>query len=523
MKHLLLLFFVACATTSFAQNGTPKIESLSVSVDWQTNTLSLQYDVSDPENDLLDVSVAFSFDGGKTYGLANIVPASGDVGYPVLPGSGRVVTCDVSALAGLASSFTVRLVVDDRQPFDLQALVNEVDSNRLRDDLTFVEGIRHRTTGITHLGVVRDSMELFLEKLGLHTEQQTFPYGNYTGRNVLGNQPGTTAADAVVIIDAHYDTVSNAPGADDNGSGVVGVLEAARLLSRYPAKKSLRYIGFDLEEAGLIGSIRYVASGIPAGETIAGVFNFEMIGYYTDEPNTQQLPTGFSLIFPAAAAAVAADQYRGNFITNVGNAQNPGIAAQFESSAAQYVPDLRVLTVVEPIGFTVPDLRRSDHTPFWTAGIPALMLTDGANFRNPCYHTPADTLDEKLNFTFMANVVKATIAAAAQMVEIQHGDWATATFSGTVRTNEAEQRCTVSAAAYPKGGHRLALFFGECPLANARVEVYDAKGILRHSETIPALVSHSQYVLNTSEMPAGMYFVRLNTPTGSRTLKVPVY
>lgn len=515
-------YLIAC--TLSAQNNAPSIQHFSVSVDWATNTLEVRYDVSDLESDPLDVALAFSLDGGQTFGYADLVPAAGDVGYPVLPGTNRQITCDISALAGLANSFIARLVVDDRMPFDLQGLVNAVDSNRLRADLTFVEGIRHRTTGLAHLNAVRDSMRHAFETLGLHALEHSFLYSGYTGRNVVGSFPGTTLADTVVVVDAHYDTVNNAPGADDNGSGVVGVLEAARLLSRYPAKKSLRYIGFDLEEAGLIGSTRYVATGIPIGETIQGVFNFEMIGYYTEEPNTQQLPAGFGLLFPAAAAAVAANGNRGDFITNVGHAQSPAIAQLFESSAAQFVPDLRVITVLEPVGIPVPDLRRSDHAPFWGAGIPALMLTDGANFRNPCYHTPHDTLDEKLNFTFMANVVKATVAAAAQLAEIQHGDWATAPFEGTVRTRHPRAfDCAATVTTYPHVGRRIALRFGECPLETLHLAVYNAQGALCHQEVLPAPAAHSQHVLQTPELAPGMYVVRLHAVSGSLALKIPLY
>ena len=511
-----LLMSLSCALS--AQNTAPVILKFSASVNWDNRTLTLLYDVEDAENDPLEISVDISGDGGKTYALTSLTPLSGDVGFPVMPGPSRSVQCDLSALNPAGASFAVRLVADDKQPFDLQQLVNEVDSNRLRADLTFVEGVRHRTAGLAHLQAVRDSIARLFEASGLYTEEHTFSYSTYTGRNVLGTQPGTAAADTVVIVDAHYDSVANAPGADDNGSGTVGVMEIARLLSRYPARKSLRFIGFDLEEASLAGSSRYVSSGLPATEKVAGVFNFEMIGYYTEEPNTQDAPLGFNLIFPAAYNQLVADSFRGNFITNVGFSPHATLANLFRNSATTYVPDLKVIDVIMSSSFPVPDLLRSDHAPFWNAGLPAIMITDGADFRNKCYHTPADTLDEKLNFTFMSNVVKATLAAAAQLAGIQHGDWAEAGFDGTVGTADPLAACTFS---FARAGHKgVQIIFNDCLAENLRIELFDASGKLLHREAITDAPGQGTYDLNCPELSAGIYFVKISAPAGSRTVKV---
>jgi Zn-dependent M28 family amino/carboxypeptidase len=340
-------------------------------------------------------------------------------------------------------------------------------------------------------------------------EEQPVPFGNYTGKNLIGNLPGTSSAEKVVINDAHYDTVSNAPGADDNGSGTVGFMEAARILSAYPFKKTLRFIGFDLEESGLVGSIRYVSQGIPAGEQIEGVFNHEMIGYWSNEPNTQTLPQGFSLLFPAATAAIAANQYRGDFITNVGNTNSQPLALLFSNSAQQYVPDLKVITLDVPgNGQIAPDLRRSDHTPFWEAGDQALMLTDGANFRNECYHTPGDTLNEKLNFTFLSNVVKATIASMAQLAEIQHGDWATASFQSNVNT--AQPFATCNLLSYQQDGQTDAfnLQIKTCAFSELNITLLDMKGTVVLEETLQ-VQDNDLHTIQTPSLPPGIYVLNI--------------
>ncbi len=519
-----LLFFTLSTVCAYAQNKPPVIEALTATPDWANNKLTVQYDVSDGEGDVLDVKLEFSNDGGKTYKVTPVIALSGDVGYPVPPGSNRLITCDVSQLPAGPTLYQIRLTADDRQPFDIQALVNEVDSNRLRADLDFVEGIRHRTAGAAHLAAVRDSMKRLLSNAGLFVEEQTFTYTNTTGRNVLGTLRGTGDAQKTVIVDAHYDTVANAPGADDNGSGTVGVWEIARLLSRYPAKKTLRYIGFDLEEAGLIGSTRFVTNGIPAGDQIEGVLNFEMIGFYSEKPGSQTLPTGFDILFPGAYNEVFLNQSRGDFITNVGNSASSALAALFANSASQYVPGLKVITVVVPgNGSIAPDLQRSDHAPFWVAGHKALMLTDGANFRNTSYHTPNDVYEDKLNFTFMSNVVKAALATAAQLAELQHGAWATTGFEKSTSVPSPADNC---APTLSMGNSRNLLNLHlqrECRLSLADIELYDENGrMVLHREVLNPVEGNNPVFLDSS-LARGAYLAKIRLGEGVLTQVVTIF
>lgn len=520
MKKILPVYLTFFAPLLlFGQNHVPEISNLSVTPDWANLTLNITYEVSDNENDPLEITLQFSDNGGKTYALTGMIPATGDIGYPIAPG-GRSITCDLSAVANVSTPFSIRLIADDKQTFDIQSLVNEVDSTRLHDDLKFLEGIRHRTTGAAHLSACRDSLKnLFLEA-GLQYEEQNVPLGSYTGKNLIGNLPGISSAEKVVINDAHYDTVNNAPGADDNGSGTVGVMEAVRLLSRYPSKKTLRFIGFDLEESGLLGSIRYVNSGIPAGEQIEGVFNYEMIGYWSNEPNSQVLPQGFPFLFPAASAEVAANQYRGDFITNVGTTASQPIALLFSNSAQQYVPDLKVITLDVPgDGSIAPDLQRSDHAPFWAAGKKALMLTDGANFRNECYHTANDTLDGKLNMTFLSNVVKATIASMVQLAETQHGTWATASFQSNVGISFPYQRCDILAYQSPNQEEGFMLDVKTCISSEVVLELYDMKGTLLVQQDA-ILPDSGLYPVWTPKLPAGVYALKIRYGTGIVAQKI---
>ncbi len=507
------LLVFACSVR--AQNQVPVISNFTFDTDIPNNSATLQYSLSDAENDPLEVSIQFSIDGGKNYATLSGANVSGDAGFPVATGNRSAICTGLNFTT--PGKYAFRVVADDKQLFDIQALVNEVDSNRLKNDLLFVEGIRHRTSGLPHLNATRDSLQNLYNAAGLYFEKQTFAFGGTTGQNLIASLPGTSSAEKVVIADAHYDTVINAPGADDNGSGTVGMMEIARLLSRYPSKKTQRYIGFDLEESGLVGSLNYVASGIPAGEQIEGVFNFEMIGYWSDQPNTQTLPTGFSLLFPLQAQAVADNQYRGDFITNVGSANSQTLLQLFANAAQQYVPGLKVLSLSVPgNGQAVPDLRRSDHAPFWDSNRKALMLTNGANFRNTCYHTSCDTLEDKLNFTFMSNVVKATIAAMAQLVEVQHADWATASFELAVGILEPDP---CSFKLLQDSG--LAVQAEGCVAGEISIEFYDMKGSLMLQRRLE-LSNAVPVQLPTAQLPAGIYALKIRHNGGVYAQKVVI-
>ncbi len=515
---LRILFLSLFSIALQAQNYAPVITYMSVNADWTNGVLSIVYDVSDTENDPLSVSVFVSNNGGVNYSIP-LPSATGHVGFPVTPGNLKSIQANLSDLANMGTQFRIKLVVDDQMPFDFQVLANEVDSLRLRSNLEFVEGIRHRSSGLPHLLEVRDSMQSLLQSLDLGWSEHGFSYAGYAAKNILGHQTGTNEASKVVIIDAHYDTMINAPGADDNGSGTVGVWEAARILSRYPTKKTLRYIGFDLEEAGLIGSNRYInVGGLPATDQVEGVFNFEMIGYYSEVPNSQELPQGFNLLFPDVVAQLAADQHRGNFITNVANTNSQQLALLFSTSAQNFVPDLKVVTLVIPgNGSVAPDLMRSDHAPFWLSNRRALMLTDGAEFRNECYHTPGDTLNEKLDFRFMSNVVKATVVAAAQLAEIQHGDWAVINISAPSDAKEIADRCRPN--VWPTG-RTVQLQMGDCPLSG-RAHWFDAQGKLIGNEAFKAQAGES-VLLTVPQCPAGTYWLHIAHANGYWTEKVVI-
>jgi hypothetical protein len=163
----------------------------------------------------------------------------------------------------------------------------------------------------------------------------------------------------------------------------------------------------------LIGSARWVEDRAP-GIDIAGVLNLEEVGYYTEKPNTQRLSVGLGP--EMIQTHLVDDVTTGNSLFGVGDVNSGSLLELFASSCKLDEIQLPYAWLHAPFGFDVlkykmVDLLRSDHAPFWKAGIPAVMLTDTCDFRTPYYHTRADTID-KLDFGCMGKVCKATVAAA---------------------------------------------------------------------------------------------------------------
>jgi Zn-dependent M28 family amino/carboxypeptidase len=207
-----------------------------------------------------------------------------------------------------------------------------------------------------------------------------------------------------LILAAHYDTVAQSPGADDNASGVAVMIEAARTLADLDQPYRWVFIGFAQEEQNCLGSTLYAINARRSGLNLRGMIALECVGYASQKPGTQKRLTEFPLAIPDV----------GNFLGVVGNPEGAALKQGFESAAGHFVPALPVVGLVVPnAGLDFPDTRRSDHAPFWDAGYPALMLTDTANFRNPWYHQPGDRL-ETLDLPYMAKVAKAIVAFLAE-------------------------------------------------------------------------------------------------------------
>jgi aminopeptidase YwaD len=214
----------------------------------------------------------------------------------------------------------------------------------------------------------------------------------------------------LVILGAHYDSVSRSPGADDNASGVAALLEIARLLRPHldaagSPQARLQLVAYDLEEYGLIGSALHCEVLQRGGVAVRGMVSLEMLGYTDARPGSQVLPPPLVGLYPDVA----------NFIGVVGNETSRDLLEVFVE-ALQEVADLPVESMAVPgDGRQLPETRLSDHSSFWDHGYPALMITDTSFFRNPHYHQASDTPDT-LDYPFLARVTAGVCEAARRLL-----------------------------------------------------------------------------------------------------------
>lgn len=501
MKKILLLvsLFFLGKNVLVAQNAAPTILNLTSSTDFSNNTITLTYDLEDLENDDVEISFFVSSDGGETFSNLS-AEASGDIGFPIQVGIGKTVTW---VAPNLNTNYQIELMADDMQPVDIQALVDQVDTNRLFNDLANLEGVRDHANGFPHLEDSRNLLEQHFENHGLQMIEDEWEVNGFNAKNIIGKIRGKSDAPMVYILDGHYDTVNDSPGADDNASAIAGVMEAVRILSNYGFEHEVKFIGFDLEEEDLLGSLHYVGENLIT-ENLGGVINLEMIGYYDNAPNTQIFPSVFEAAFPDAFALLQADSFRGNFIVNAGYTPFVALQDSFYNIASTYVPELKIINLVATNFSDLPNqaLLRSDHAAFWFLNRPAIMLTDGADFRNPFYHTMNDT-KETLNMEFMGNVVKAAIATIAELAEIRNST--TAKVEVTSNTNSLN--CDFQIFPNPTNDI-LKLNFAECGLNDFQVKIFDRRGVLVFEKKY-ANTQNDFITIDLQEMERGIYFLKM--------------
>ena len=268
-------------------------------------------------------------------------------------------------------------------PESIRGVLAAISQNDLRE---VVEGISvPRPTGTPENDAVRRCV------IGLFSDIEVSRHGVKVdgAGNVVVGEPQR----AKILIGAHYDSIPGTPGADDNASAVSALIAAARAIG---PDEDVCYVAFDSEECGFLGS-RALVAGL-GKHRLEQVHVLEMVGYASREPGSQRNP------IPAIQAPTV-----GDFLALVGSFGSGRILEHVLTTAdchpvpvqGLFLPDVPV----EMIGRISHHLLRSDHAPFWRQGIPALMWTDTAEFRNPHYHLPTDT-PETLDYEFLAGVTR---------------------------------------------------------------------------------------------------------------------
>jgi Zn-dependent M28 family amino/carboxypeptidase len=249
------------------------------------------------------------------------------------------------------------------------------------------------------------------EAQGYAVERLPFTVDGHEVANLQVVIPGTSLADEVVVVGAHYDTCELNPGANDNASGVAAMLElSAHFAKSPPPARTLRFVAFVNEEPPhfqreSMGSLVYAKAAKAADVDVVGMLSLETMGYYTDAPKSQR--------YPAIVRPLFSDV--GNFIGLVSDGTSRAFVKQvrlaFEESVDFPVESLAAPDAIQGIGW-------SDHWSFYRQGYPSVMVTDTAPNRYAHYHSEEDTPD-KLNYPAMSRVVGGLVGVVDRLVRPQ--------------------------------------------------------------------------------------------------------
>jgi Zn-dependent M28 family amino/carboxypeptidase len=282
-------------------------------------------------------------------------------------------------------SFRFDSVIKTEKNNDFRTRYSEIDMDFFKEKLLILTGetpfkgdlITERKSN-QKLDLTRAFLKDEYEKLGFTVSLH--PFGS--GTNIIAEKVGTTSPDKVLILSSHIDSVGN-KGANDDGSGTIGLLAVAKKISRRNLPITIRILGFDREEIGLRGSDAYVAS-ITDKQNIIGDIHFEMMGYNGRKDGAFHVIDCNSSLFG-----------RNKPVEN-----SLFLSQEMKNSIAKKNLDLTI---------TKACTDRSDHASFWRHKIPAIVISE--NFfggdGDPCYHARCDVVDERLDYDYMGMILTA--------------------------------------------------------------------------------------------------------------------
>ena len=276
----------------------------------------------------------------------------------------------------------------------IREMLNQVNMDSLEATVQHLQDYGHRLWNSDNAFAASDWIAGRMRALGLEVEQQPFYANTWLGSgeaapNVIGIQRGTLYPDTYVVCGSHFDSFSweammggQAPGADDNATGVASVLESARIMTQYEFEYSIIYCAYGCEEMGLYGSEAYASRCQQEGMDIMGYFNNDMNGYlYGDQIH-------IDCIYPNAVEPI------GTYYMNIGSV---------------YYPELPI----RHVNFNEGD---SDHTSFNNHGYMGIYPFEDYEHYSPYIHTPNDLIGTSVNsFEMSQQYCQMNIACLAEI------------------------------------------------------------------------------------------------------------
>lgn len=374
-------------------------------------------------------------------------------------------------------------VITEENP-TIRQLLESVSADSIEAKIEHLSSYWTRRYDSRYIWDVQDWLVAYYENLGIDTVVlHDFPVPNSdieTADNVIAIQWGTTTPNEFVVCGAHYDSWNSdgadpdtirAPGADDNASGVAGILETARLLSRYTFDRSIIYANWSAEEIGLVGSAAYAKDMAEQDMDIVGYFNLDMTGYLEEDE-----------IMRVHLVYVNRDSLLANFYYNVGRI---------------YYPELSITQNWMPWG-------DSDFSSFNRNGYAALHPFENVHHSSPYIHTRQDVLGVSVN----------SIAQARQFTQLNLG--AVATLAGLQGLSVSENE-EVQITLYPNPAKDVVNIMSEDGLQH--IEVYNLLGQQIEAVTLNGTNKHT---IDISNYVSGIYFVKIASERGMATKRLLV-
>jgi len=275
---------------------------------------------------------------------------------------------------------------------DPQPLVDGVATERLAGHVTIISATpRHAVADTAQARAAAAYVAEQFAGAGFAVEEIDVDAFGVTLPVVSAEIEGTECPERVFVLTAHYDTVEGTPGADDDASGVAAVIEVGRALADADLPSSVVVAAVPFEEQGppYAGSAALAERLIVSEEReVIGMISAEMLGYTLD--------------------ALGPDGDTGDYLLFFGYERAEALVQTFVAAALEWVPDFGAVALAADPD-EIADVDRSDHYAFNEYGVPAAMATDTANFRNPHYHQPSDTL-QTLDLHFLAGSTQALVA-----------------------------------------------------------------------------------------------------------------
>jgi len=250
--------------------------------------------------------------------------------------------------------------------------------------------------------------DYILQQFGKYSDSvflQEYQVGDRTYSNVVCSF-GTRHSKRI-IVGAHYDVCGDQEGADDNASGVTGLLELARMLHEKPLNYRVDLVAYTLEEppffrTELMGSYVHAQYLSDQKIDVYGMVALEMIGFFKDDKKTQDYPIGILKMFYGG---------RGNYITLVKKMGGDPFTRKFYK-AFKKAKTIRTKKFAGPK--SLPGIDYSDHRNYWLFGFNACMMTDTSFYRNKNYHQKTDVM-ETLDFQRMSQVINGMLISLLKM------------------------------------------------------------------------------------------------------------